>query len=61
MSKEKIVEILKNNLGSVYCDTCDGGMDSDNCDYCAMYWGISDAFAERIADEIIGEANEDRR
>lgn len=57
MSKDKIVEILKNEFRSVYCDSCKGEMDSDACDFCHrkyMNWSISDEYAEIVAEEIIG-------
>lgn len=56
MSKDKIVEILKNTFKSVYCNSCKGEMDGDTCDFCHrkyMNWGISDEYAEIVAEEII--------
>ena len=56
-SKEEIIEILMNNFGSVYCDTCEHD-DSSRCDEChrkAMNWGISEVCAEQIANEILGK------
>ncbi|MGL5330370.1 MAG: hypothetical protein ACRDD7_13960 [Peptostreptococcaceae bacterium] len=50
--KDKIKEILIDNLDSVYCDTCNGV----NCDECirkSMGWGISSNEAEYIADKIL--------
>lgn len=58
MGKEKIVEILKSYFSGVYCDTCDGEMEADKCDYCHrknMHWAISDGCAEEIASKILGE------
>ena len=61
MNKEKIVQVLKDKLSSVYCDNCVGNADfsGDYCDFCHrkyMNWGISDEYAELIAEEImIGE------
>lgn len=61
MSKEKIIQILKENFDSVYCNSCKNDYDEDICDYChrkAMEWSISDEYAERIADKIIGTDDE---
>ena len=59
--KEKIVELLKNNFGSIYCDTC-GYEDSSRCEECrrkAMNWGISESFACILADVILAETKEE--
>ena len=61
MSKEKIIQILKESFDSVYCNSCKNDYDEDICDYChrkAMEWSISDEYAERIADKIIGAKDE---
>lgn len=58
MGKEKIIEILKLYFSSVYCDTCNGELEADKCDYCHrknMNWAISDGCAEEIASKILGE------
>ena len=55
-NREEIIEILKNNLSYVYCDSCEFNLESECCDYChrkSMNWGISTAFAEAIADAIL--------
>ena len=55
-NREEIIEILKNNFSSVYCDTCESNLNSDYCDYChrkSMNWEISTEFAEAIADTIL--------
>lgn len=52
--KDKIKQILMDNFKSVYCDTCDG----EYCEDCYrknMNWGISEWFAESIAEKIINE------
>lgn len=59
MTKDKIIELLKNEFNSVYCNNCIGNdIDFDGCDYChrkSMYWSINPAWAEALADKIIGE------
>ena len=58
VNREKIVEILKSYLNSVYCDTCEGNLDVSYCEDChrkSMNWGISTETAEEIADAILGE------
>lgn len=52
---KKAAEILFENLGSVYCDTCKTELGEEACDYChrkSMNWGISEAFAYELAKEI---------
>lgn len=52
--KEKIVEILKNELSSVYCYNCTGG--ENRCEDCYrknMNWALSDNGANKIADKIL--------
>ena len=52
--KEKIVEILKNELSSVYCYNCTGG--ENRCEDCYrknMNWALSDDAAQEIADKIL--------
>ena len=58
MNKEKIVQVLKNRFFSVYCDSCIANINrnDDYCDLCHrkyMNWGISDEYAELVADEIM--------
>ncbi len=51
----KISEILKQELSSVYCDTCSGELDSE-CEDChrkSMNWGISDHTANRLELKIL--------
>ena len=57
-NKQEIIEILKNNFNSVYCDTCsyNDNEESCHCDEChrkMMKWGISDHFANVVVDKII--------
>lgn len=60
--KDKIVDILMNELSDVYCNNCCGNdnneddEDYNRCEYChrkSMYWGLSKETAERLANEII--------
>ena len=54
--EDKIVEILKAKLNSVYYDTCD----SEYCDDCnrkSMNWGISEYAARGLAREILKATN----
>ena len=53
--KDKIVEILLEELCEVYCDTCDGEYCED-CNRKAMNWGISRHTAERIANRILSNS-----
>lgn len=58
MNKEKIAQIIKSSFESVYCDTCESGLDYDCCEEChrkQMYWSVSNEYAERVAEKIIGE------
>lgn len=52
--KEKIVEILKNELSRVYCHNCTA--DENRCEDCYrknMNWALSDDAAQEIADKIL--------
>jgi len=53
-TKEQIKEILMSNFDSVYCNTC-GNEDCDECHRKAMNWGISEKFAEKVANSILNE------
>ena len=58
MNREEIFQVLKNKFSDVYCDSCAVNADfsGDNCDFCHrknMNWGISDEYAELVADEIM--------
>jgi len=68
--KEKIAEILYNELDYIYCNTCkytqitreeaEEKFDYYGCDDCYrkyMGWEISKNYAEEIAEEIINELN----
>lgn len=59
-NKEKIIQILINNLSYCYCDNCKYGDDDtyENhfCEECYRkysHWALSSTTAEKIADEII--------
>lgn len=63
--KDKIVKILLDKLKgddgrrTIYCHTCAGG--EDRCECCVrkeMFWGISQKYAEEIADQIIADINQ---
>lgn len=54
--KNRIVELLTSSFSDVYCDTCDGNLNSDKCEDCYrkhMEWGISNEYAEILADDIV--------
>ncbi len=56
--KEKIKDILKNELSYIYCHNCKNNGNDNVCDYChrkSMSWEISDSCADKIADKILGE------
>ena len=59
MTKDQIIELLKNEFNSVYCNNCIGeDIDFDGCYYChrkSMHWSISPAWAEALADKIVCE------
>ena len=64
MNREEIVQVLKNKFSNVYCDSCAGNADfsGDYCDFCHrkyMNWGISDEYAELVADEIMIGVNDE--
>lgn len=50
--KDKIIEILMEELRQVYCDSCDGEYCED-CNRKEMNWGIGYHKAEKIADRIL--------
>jgi predicted Fe-S protein YdhL (DUF1289 family) len=52
--KNKIIEVLKKNLSSVYCDSCEGEY-CEGCNRKSMNWGISDDYVEKLANEILKE------
>lgn len=60
--KEKIIKLLYQQLGSIYCDSCDN-VDTDAiCDYChrkSMSWSLSWAGAEGLADAIMKIVSEE--
>lgn len=67
MNKEKIANIIYNELSYMYCNNCryrsEIGRDEEewHCDDCHRKynaWGISMAEAERIAEMIGGTENE---
>lgn len=57
-NKEKIIQILTDNLSHCYCDNCKYG-DYDTDDFCEechrkySNWALSLLAAEKIVDEII--------
>ena len=55
MTKDKIIELLFNCLGYIYCHNC-RFEDADDCDDChrkSMGWQISKNCCEKIADKIL--------
>jgi len=55
VKEDKIVEILKTALNSVYCDTC-GAEDDTDCEGChrkMMNWSLSENTARRLAEKIM--------
>lgn len=50
--KDKIIEILMEELSVIYCDSCDGEYCED-CNRKEMNWGIGYHKAEKIADRIL--------
>lgn len=62
--KEKISEMLYQNLGAVYCYSCeygDGDFESDMCEGCHrkyMNWALSRKAADGLAEEIMRIINE---
>lgn len=55
--KAQIKDILLKNFHSVYCDTCEN-INTSECDYChrkAMSWSLSQAEANRIAEDILAK------
>lgn len=55
-TKSKIVDILREELSSVYCYNCEKNMDEDLCGNCHrkyMNWSLSHKAAESIAEEIL--------
>lgn len=62
MSKERIVQIIKDSFNSIYCNSCKYNYyDEDFCDYCdrkSMSWSVSDEYAEAVAGKIIGADDE---
>lgn len=64
LNKEKIVEILMDNLYYCYCDNCefsDEKYEEEHCYDCyrkSMRWSLSTITAEKIADQIIHELDE---
>ena len=53
--KEKVIELLKQQFNSVYCDSCESNETQEHCEDCQrkmMCWGIADATATRIANKI---------
>lgn len=65
LNKEKIVEILMNNLYYCYCDNCEFSdekyEEEQHCCYCyrkSMEWSLSTSTAEKIADQIMHELDE---
>lgn len=58
--KEKIAEMLYQNLGTVYCYSCEHE-DTNECDYCdrkSMGWSLSRKAADGLAEEIMKIINE---
>lgn len=55
--ENEIIEFLKNEFSSVYCDTCESNDNDDGtCDYChrkAMNWSISDYQARYVTKRIM--------
>ena len=63
MMKEKIAEMLYQNLGAVYCYSCEYG-DFENEDMCEdchrkyMNWALSHKAADGLAEEVMRIINE---
>lgn len=54
--KKKIIDILMDELSSVYCFNCGNNLDEDLCGDCHrkyMNWLLSESAAEEIADKIL--------
>ena len=54
--KEKIIDILRDELSSVYCFNCENDLDEDLCGDCHrkyMNWKLSKSSAEEITDKIL--------
>lgn len=65
LNKEKIIEILMDNLYYCYCDNCEFSNEKyeeeQHCYYCHrkyMEWSLSTITAEKIADQIMHEFDE---
>ena len=65
--KEKIIEIMRNELDAAYCNNCkhyNKDTDYDMCSFCHrknMNWQPSDACLSGIADDIIALVKQQRR
>ena len=54
--RKKIIDILMNELSSVYCFNCVDDLDDDLCRDCHrnyMNWRLSESAAEEITDKIL--------
>lgn len=60
--KEKIAEMLYQNLGAVYCYSCEHQNTEDEaCEYChrkSMGWSLSREAADGLAEEVMRIINE---
>jgi len=54
--RKNIAEMLQFELSSVYCDTCNEGLQTDVCEDCSrkeMMWGISEDYADYLAGKVL--------
>ena len=59
MTKEEIIEVLKEELGSIYCYNCQHEGKEEPCEWCHrkyMQWQPSEGLLSGIADRISGSA-----
>lgn len=58
-TKEEIANILLSRINYIYCHNCAfGNSDSSMCEECHrkyMNWELSKEYAEKIAEEILGD------
>jgi hypothetical protein len=54
--EDRIISVLMEHFGGVYCDSCSSQTSGEYCDECnrkAMNWGISEEYAQKLANEIL--------